>query len=76
MSNLYLHYKQLLSEASAAEAAQIIESAHNDCQLERLTVTEYGKIYFAAVPIINGAAAVTQKQRCSVLDPGAAAEKL
>ena len=49
-SDLYLHYKSQLSECSTmTDFDHIIESSFNDYMKNRLTDTEYGKIYFACV---------------------------
>lgn len=54
MCDLYLHYKSRISECETpGEYDQVISSAFGDYMADRLTDTEYGKIYFACVDRIN-----------------------
>lgn len=49
-SDLYLHYKYLLTECvTMTDFDHVIESSFNDYMKDRLTDAEYGKIYFACV---------------------------
>ena len=68
-SDLYLHYRHQLKEGvTKAEADHIIESAFNDCMNGRITETEYGKIYFASIAIINEHSKTSQEYRLQQLE--------
>jgi len=68
-SDLYLHYRQQLKEGvTKAEADHIIASACSDCTKGYISDIEYGKIYFAAVAIINEHCEATRKHRMQQLE--------
>lgn len=49
-SDLYAHYQAQAREAiTLADFDRIIESAYRDYVTNRLTDTEYGRIYFACI---------------------------
>lgn len=54
MTDLYRHYREQLRSVNRTDADNIIASAYNDYLKDRITYQEYGKIYFAALDIING----------------------
>lgn len=68
-SDLYLHYRQQLKEGvTKAEADHIIASAFSDCMRGYITETEYGKIYFAAIAIINEHCKTSQEYQLQQLE--------